>query len=75
MEEQNWICALLGFYTVQNGRILETFQDNMFVPSSMVRIPKRTEISFTPFQKSEIIQGMESSNCTSLKSSLALFHY
>ena len=45
------------------------------VPSSMVRIPKRAEISFTPQQKPEIMQGTESSNFTSLKSSLASFHY
>ena len=32
----NQINAFLGFYAVQNGSTLPTFQDNLLVPSSMV---------------------------------------
>ena len=34
-------CALLGYYTVSNGNFLPTFQDNLSVPPSRVKNPKR----------------------------------
>ena len=34
-------CALLGYYTVSIGNFLPTFQDNIPVPSSVVKNPKR----------------------------------
>jgi hypothetical protein len=34
------ICAVVGFYTVQNGSFLLTFWDNLLVPSSRVKESK-----------------------------------
>jgi hypothetical protein len=33
----NEICALLGFYTAQNGSLLPTFRDNLSVPFTRVK--------------------------------------
>jgi hypothetical protein len=35
------ICALLGYYTASNDNPLPTFRDNVLVPSSRVKIPRR----------------------------------
>jgi len=37
----NEICALLGFYAAQSGSFLPTFQNNILVPSSKVKQPKK----------------------------------
>jgi len=34
------ICALLGYYAAYSGNSLPTFQDNLLVPSSKVKISK-----------------------------------
>jgi hypothetical protein len=38
----NEICALLGFYTAENGSSLPPFQNNILVPSSKVQQSKKT---------------------------------
>jgi hypothetical protein len=37
----NKICALLGYYASSCGNCLPTFRDNVWVPSSRVKIPSR----------------------------------
>jgi hypothetical protein len=37
------ICALLGYYTVSCGNCLTTFRDNVSVPSSWIKSPRRKE--------------------------------
>jgi hypothetical protein len=38
-QEEN--CILLGYYTASGGNSLPTFRDNLSVPSSRVKSPKR----------------------------------
>jgi len=38
-DEKN--CAFLGYHTVGNGNSSPTFQDNLSVPSSRVKNPRR----------------------------------
>jgi hypothetical protein len=37
------ICALLGYYAASCGNCLPTFRDNVSVPSSRVKSPRRKE--------------------------------
>jgi hypothetical protein len=37
------ICALVGYYAASCGNCLPTFRDNLSVPSSRVKSPRRKE--------------------------------
>jgi hypothetical protein len=42
------ICGLLGNYTASCGNYLPTFRDNVSVPSSRVKFPRRRSWKFEP---------------------------
>jgi hypothetical protein len=41
------ICALLGYYAASCGNCLQTFRNNVSVPSSRVKSPSRSRVLLT----------------------------
>jgi len=39
------ICCLLGFYAASSGNSLPAFRDNLLVPSSRIKNPKRNPVT------------------------------
>ena len=60
-------CALLGYYAASSGNLSPTFRDNLSVPSSRVKSPRRSFLEFLTFEDGTKIQGEEFLNFLPLK--------
>jgi hypothetical protein len=52
-------CGLLGYYAASSGNFLSTVRENLSVPSSRFKNPRRSVLEFLTFEEGTKIQGEE----------------